>query len=141
MGKYFFTWVTPLVKYTKKYRKLKVEDLGDLKEEDRVAVQIENLRRVWDRKVAAGVNQNSLMKAVLLSFKGHYIALMLLNLLNACLNMSSPFIIKPLIDFVKTGENAWAPNIQFWDLSGTWLSFLSPEDQYGISLALILVFT
>ena len=44
MGKYFFTWVTPLVKYTKKYRKLKVEDLGDFKEEDRVAVQIENLR-------------------------------------------------------------------------------------------------
>ena len=65
LGRYFFTWVTPLIKHAKKYRKLKVEDLGDLKKEDEVIVQIEALRRVWDRKVAAGVNQNSLMKAII----------------------------------------------------------------------------
>ena len=141
MGRCFFTWITPLIKFSKKYRKLKVDDLGELRKDDQVKQQIENLRRVWLRAVAAGVTKNSLMKAVLVSFKSHYIVLMLLNIMNALLTMSSPFIIKPLIDFVKTGANAWAPTIKFWDTSGTWLSFLSEGDQYGLCLALLLVFT
>jgi len=65
--------------------------------------------------------------------------------LNACgslLQISSPFIIAPLVDYVKDGENAWADHISFFDTAGSaWLAWLTPERQYGVSLALLLVAT
>ena len=92
--------------------------------------------------MARGVSENSLAKAILTSFKCHYFVLMFMNIINACLNMSSPFLIHPLINFVKTGENAWAGTIDFWDTSKiSWLKWLTKGDQYGLTLALLLVFT
>lgn len=77
-----------------------------------------------------------------LSFKLQYLYLMGLNALGSLLQISSPFIIAPLIDFVKDGENAWADHISFVDTSGNkWFEYLTPERQYGMSLALILVAT
>lgn len=67
---------------------------------------------------------------------------MFLNGCQACLNLCSPFIIKPLIEYVKTGENAWSPTIEFWDTSDVeYLKWLTPQTQYGLSLAFMLVFT
>jgi hypothetical protein len=55
------------------------------------------------------------------------------------MNMTSPFIINPLIQYVKTGENAFYPTVKYFDTKDTWLSYLTPEKQYGLSLGLILV--
>lgn len=67
---------------------------------------------------------------------------MFLNAISACLQMSSPFIIQPLIQYIKDGKNAWSPNIEFYDFDeDSWLHVLTPEKQYGITLALLLVFT
>mgnify|MGYP006893772068 CR=1 FL=1 len=85
------------------------------------------------------MSSNSLFKAVLLSYKGQYLYIMVLNILLALLRTSSIFIIHPLVDYIKNGENAWAPTIPFHKFSDG--SFLTPEAQYGVTLALILIFT
>lgn len=64
-----FTWITPLVTYTKKYKKLKVELYGDLRNEDRVETQIVRLRDLWNKKKIGGPGKNALVLAVLASFK------------------------------------------------------------------------
>ena len=66
------------------------------------------------------------MKSVLIAFKSEYIKIMCLNALQAVLNLLSPFIIKPLITYIKTGKNALYPHIKFWTFTG-WFKFLTPE--------------
>lgn len=52
---------------------------------------------------------------------------MSLNAISACLQMSSPFIIQPLIQYIKDGKNAWSPNIDFYDFDqDSWLHALTP---------------
>lgn len=124
----FFTWLNPLVKFTKKHRKLKVKYYGELDPGDRVEKQIHNLRTIWEKKKANGASKNALMASVFSNFKWQYLQLMLLNGLQALLQLSSPLIINPLIQFIKTGENAWDPYVTFWDTSEiNWLSFLTPR--------------
>ena len=58
-------------------------------------------------------------------FKCHYFQLMVLNAINAFMNMSTPFIIKAMIGYVKTGENP--TSFKFWDTKDTFMTFLTPE--------------
>ena len=65
---------------------------------------------------------------------------MTINFLQASLQISSTFIIKPLILYVISGVNEWEGVVDFYDFSGnSALSFLTPAKQYGLSLALIFV--
>lgn len=67
---------------------------------------------------------------------------MLLTSIQAVCNLSGPFWIRPLIQYIKSGENAWADYISFFDTKDiSWLAWLTPEKQYGVTLALLLVFT
>ena len=50
---------------------------------------------------------------------------MFLNVVTACLSMTSPFIIKAMILYVKTGTNP--TSLSFWDTTGTFMEFISPE--------------
>lgn len=68
--------------------------------------------------------------------------MMVLNGVQALLQMSSPFIIKPLIQYIKTGQNAWEGKVEFWQTSHLPIvAWLTPETQYGLTLALTLVAT
>lgn len=74
------------------------------------------------------------------TFRWDYAKLMALTSLTAVLNLVGPFIIRPMVDFIKTGENAWADWCPFFDTSNnTLLYWLTPEKQYGCTLALLLV--
>ena len=68
---------------------------------------------------------------------------MILNSTQAALGLLSPFIIKPLIQYIQDGKNAWVGTIDFFDLSqkAPWLAYFTPERQYGLSLTLILILT
>mmetsp|Transcript_17853 Transcript_17853/g.30300 ORF Transcript_17853/g.30300 Transcript_17853/m.30300 type:complete len:578 (+) Transcript_17853:575-2308(+) len=95
---------------------------------------------MWMRTIRGGVSKHSLTKAVFRSFQREYIIIVLMNAIQATLQMSSPFVIKPLIQYVKTGENAW--DVHYFDPPESgWLSLLTPEKQYGLTLSLILVLT
>ena len=50
---------------------------------------------------------------------------MILNATNASINMSTPFIIKAMIEYVKTGQNP--TSLKYWDTKDTFMSFLTPE--------------
>ena len=67
---------------------------------------------------------------------------MVLNILLAVLRTSSIFIIHPLVNYIKDGQNAWAPTVPFHRFSkdSFWHVF-TPEAQYGMSLALLLIFS
>jgi hypothetical protein len=132
-----------LISFTTKHQQLKIEDLGLLAEKDQVQTQIKNLKKVWQETQSHGtLKKNALFSTVMRSFKNQYLFLMFLNAISACLQMSSPFIIRPLIEYIKDGKNGWSPNIEFYNFEeDSWLHALTPEKQYGISLALLLVFT
>lgn len=54
--------------------------------------------------------------------------------------MSAILIVHPLVDYVKTGENAWASFMPFYVFpEGSYLAGFTPEAQYGITLALLLI--
>lgn len=45
-----FTWVTPIVNFTKKYGKLEVDFYGELNDEDRVEIALKKLENAWEAK-------------------------------------------------------------------------------------------
>ena len=98
------------------------------------------LRRQWERTIAGGVTQNSLIKTIFSCYKYQYLKIMIFNIFLSMMYMVSPLIIKPLVKFVEDGKNAWAPDVQFYDTSEIeWLKFLDQEKQYGLTLAMALV--
>jgi hypothetical protein len=62
-SKIFFLWVSPLVTYAKKYKKIRIDQFGELREKDKVKAHIEDLSKVWDRYKDKEDN-NKLFKAV-----------------------------------------------------------------------------
>lgn len=72
-------------------------------------------------------------------FAWQYTVIMAYNFLQTCLTLVAPFIIKYLIDYIKYGENPWADKFNFWDTSDiSWLSWLTRDLQYGLTLVMIL---
>jgi hypothetical protein len=49
LGKCFFTWVSPLVDFARKHKKLKILDLGNLGVGDDVQIQVDILRKEWTK--------------------------------------------------------------------------------------------
>jgi ABC-type multidrug transport system fused ATPase/permease subunit len=76
---------------------------------------------------------------VIRQFAWQYTVIMAYNFLQTCLTLVAPFIIKYLIDYIKYGENPWADKFNFWDTSDiSWLSWLTRDLQYGLTLVMIL---
>jgi ABC-type multidrug transport system fused ATPase/permease subunit len=65
------------------------------------------------------------------TFWSDFLTLVFLNVLETLLTLLGPLLIKQLIDFVKTGKNAWRIT---WD--PFWFSL---ETEYGLLLVGILV--
>jgi hypothetical protein len=49
------------------------------------------------------LTENGLLKAIICSYKNKYLYIMFLNAILAILRLSSIFLIKPLIEFIKDG--------------------------------------
>lgn len=50
---------------------------------------------------------NKLFWSILKAFWTDFVLLILFNVVTTILNLTGPYMIKQLIDFVKTGENVW----------------------------------
>lgn len=75
------------------------------------------------------LTENGLLKAIIWSYKNKYLYIMFLNSILAILRLSSIFLIKPLVEFIKDGENRWEMyGINFIDTSSSGLfSLLTPQ--------------
>ena len=136
LSRIFFKWVIPVIDYTKKNKKLKVEHYGNLREKDKAKSHIKRLQSIWEgMKQKEKVTDYTLIRAVFSAFKKEYCLMIILNSLQSCFQMATPFVMMPLVQYIKTGENAWG--VEYLDTKDTWLGFLTPERQYGLTLALI----
>ena len=97
-----FRWIRPLINYTNKHNKISLEMLGELRKEDKVEAHIEELSKIWSR-FKQREDGDKLFKAVIYQFRWQYTVIMLYNMVQTILISFSPFIIKYLIDYVKTG--------------------------------------
>lgn len=137
-SKLFFSWVNPLINYSNKHKKISIEQLGDLRQCDEVEAHTERLNKIWDRYKTRGSN-NKLFKAVIRLFLGEYLLVMLFNFIQTLITILTPYLVKYLIDFIKTGENPWAHIFDFWDTSKvSWLSWMTRDLQYGVAMVLVL---
>lgn len=137
-SKIFFCWVGPLIRFANRHKKLSVDQLGDLRDCDKVEQHIEVLGKIWNRyKHKEGSNR--LFRAVIRQFLCEYMLIMFFNLVQTLINILSPFLVKYLIDFIKTGTNPFSDLFDFWDTSQIgWLAWLTKDMQYGICLGVTL---
>ena len=65
---------------------------------------------------------------------------MILKVLELLTTIVSPYLIQFIVDYVKSGENPYKETFPFWEIKDVeWLEWLTPEQQYGFTLALLLV--
>lgn len=68
--------------------------------------------------------------------------MMVFKLIEVTLKLIAPYFIRFLVEYVKTGENQFKEYIPFWEIKDVaWLEWLTPEKQYGLFLAILLVAT
>ena len=72
--------------------------------------------------------------SILIAFWKDFVLLIFLNIVTTVLSLSGPFLIKKLIDLIKTGKNAW-------EIEWEPISSLPQETEYGLLLVAILVMT
>jgi len=102
------------------------------------------LKNTWNKAISdkKNISKHALFKACLWSYKWQYMITMILTITSSILSLSSPFLIKPLIQYIKTGENVWSEQygIEFFDFTGNkYLEWIKQDMQYGICLALMFV--
>lgn len=145
-----FTWVTPIVNFAKRHGKLEVEYYGDLNDSDRVETALKRLEDAWDARRNSYKERNEPMPGTALfytvfnTFKWDYLRICALTSLTSLMNLSGPFLINPLVTYIKDGEipqRVKDMGFTFFDNSTwpDWLAFLTPDMQYGLALALTLV--
>ena len=98
--------------------------------EEGIEYHTNRLKTIWKQhKDRDNRSPNALFNSICIAFMPDYFKLMFANALMAVLQLSGPYMIKKLIDFVKTGKAQW--NFELTDLnSGT---------EYGILLVAALV--
>lgn len=139
----FFTWLTPLVDHTNQREQISVKEYGLLREQDRIERYIEKLRRRWLRRAARpnAENINSLFWALMGTFKWDLLFWLALSETSVLITMVQPLAIQVLITYIKDGVNAWEQyGIHFYKFPDDhWMSWLTPDKQYGLTVAMILV--
>ena len=94
-----------------------MEAYGDLGDQDKIENHSDKLFADWERRKRRGIKNSDLYFAVFAAFKWDYFRIVILTSLQAIMNIGGPFIIRPLVQFVKDGENAWSGWFNFWDTS------------------------
>ena len=110
-----------------------MDALGELIEEDEVEYAYQKLKRSWQKQKLTRT-KNALFKAIILAYKcksvytkifltlsdytnlfafcvGEYLSALMINILTTMLNLSSPYMIKKIIDFINNDQ----PNKNTWD--------------------------
>lgn len=133
--------MTPLIHFTQKHGKLNQNNLGELDDESKIEVQIARLKKSWEHtKKKPGKNQ--LFRAILHANRFELMLLMGTKLIECSLKLASPYLIRIMVDYIKTGENQFSDILPFWEIKDvSWLTWLTPQVQYGIAVALVLVLT
>jgi hypothetical protein len=75
--------------------------MGGISVEDCVEVQLEKLEASWAEYKTLPNQENALFWAVMHAFKHEYKVAMFWNIIVAVLQVSSPFILHRLIEFIK----------------------------------------
>ena len=122
----FFSWVTPLIAFTNKHEQLKMRHLGDLEDEAKINVQIQKLEKCWQEQLKTP-GPNMLTKALFNTYIGELFWLFMLKLIEVALKLLNPYIIRALVEYVKTGENQFSEQVPFWEIKNvSWLEWLTP---------------
>ena len=114
--------------------------MGELPDNDKVEVHLEKLQKAWLQRKKRGLRKNTLINSVFASFKRDYIYLFFLNAVQSVLMLLGPFFINILVDYIRTGTNPYKQYVAFFDTSDIeHLEWLTPDMQYGLTVALSLV--
>ena len=75
--------------------------MGRVSTEDSVQVQVARLEASWEKYKHSPDQKNALFRAIMDAFRREFNLATYWNLLVACLQLSSPFILHRLITFIK----------------------------------------
>ena len=100
--KILFRWVTPFITKGKTSR-LSYDDMGKLREQDTAEEQYRKFSQAFETKKHTG--GLTLVKAMLIAYKLDFAFLLLLNLLSSIIELSSPFLIARVIEYVQYGTD------------------------------------
>lgn len=75
--------------------------MGSVSTEDSVQVQVARLEASWEKYKNLPDQKNALFRAIMDAFRREFNLATYWNLLVACLQLSSPFILHRLITFIK----------------------------------------
>ena len=119
--------MTPLIKYTQKHGKLNQGNLGNLEDEAKIDVQIARLKKSWE-VCQKKPGKNQLFRAILHANRVELALLMLTKLVECTLKLASPYLIRIMVDYIKSGENQFSNILPFWEIKDvSWLMWLTPE--------------
>jgi ABC-type multidrug transport system fused ATPase/permease subunit len=95
------------------------------------------LKSKWVRyEKTQGRGDNALFKSILFAFWKDFLMLVILNIVSTLMGLCGPFIIKKLIDYIKTGKN---PYDYEWDPVTAPYTDFDHHTEYGLMLVGILV--
>lgn len=77
--------------------------MGELAKDDQVEEAYIRLKQSWKTQKKKG-GKNALFRAIILAYKKEYLIALLINILTTMLNLSSPFLIKHIIDFINADD-------------------------------------
>lgn len=98
----FFSWAYPLIHFART-NQISIDLMGTVSPEDSALAQMLKLEKAWDR-YRQGSDKNALFKSVVAAFRREYLNAVFWNVLVACLQVTSPFILHSLIEFIKSQD-------------------------------------
>lgn len=101
-SKLFFSWTSPLLKYSKK-NQLSIDELGTVRKSHDVKVQHARLVKAWDY-YKHGKSKYGMFKAILRAYRFEYTVAVLWSLVVASLQLISPFLLRWTIEFIGNQE-------------------------------------
>ena len=102
-SKIFFSWTSPVLEYSKK-NQLKIEELGKVRPSHDVRIQQARLVTAWNYYKHSR-SKYSMFKAVLRAYRYEYIVAILWSFVVATLQLSSPFLLRKVIVFIRNQED------------------------------------
>ena len=100
----FFGWVKPVLNHAKKHQ-VSVDEMGEVDPEDDVREQKSRLEEKWAYYKTRADKQNKLYWAVIKAYGWEFGVAIFWNLIIATFQLSSPFLLKRLIEFIKNEES------------------------------------
>ena len=105
-----FGWIKPLIDFSKAGYSLNTDHLELLqsKQPQWIEYKIEHLKSKWSKYEHDPTRgDNALFKSILSAFWKDFLVLVVLNIVSTGMGLLGPFIIKKLIDYIKTGKNPY----------------------------------